>query len=220
MKGVILAGCPEATLVDVSHRIPAFDVTAAGFQLWAGTRDFPIGSVHLAVVDPGVGTHRRAIAFELAGRFYVGPDNGLFTFVLQGGRPHVPTTVVLERPAGASATFEGRDVFAPAAARLAAGARLRDLGQPGEAPVRRPDGPPRVVWVDGFGNLVSNVRPPVRGLRIAGVEVRAEARTYGEAPDGLFFYTGSLGFIEIAVRQDRADRLLAAGPGTPVTPLP
>ena len=219
MKGVLMAGCPDARLVDVSHQVPAFGIEAAAFVLWAGTRDFAAGSVHLAVVDPGVGTARRAVAFEVAGRYYVGPDNGIFSFVVSEARPHMPTAVTLQRPAGASATFEGRDVFAPAAARLAAGTRLRDLGEQAPAPARLPERGDRVLWVDGFGNVVTSLRPPVRGIRIGGVDIRSSARTYGEAPSGLFFYTGSLGFVEVGVNGDRAAVLLDAVPGTPVSAL-
>ncbi len=220
MKGVILSLCPEATLVDVSHSIPAFGIRAAGFVLWAGTRGFPPGSVHLAVVDPGVGTDRAPVALDLAGHFYVGPDNGLFSLLLDESRPHVPTVVELRRPPGASPTFEGRDVFAPAAAALAGGRRLADLGVPAGPLQRLPDRGPQVLWVDAFGNLVTSIKPPVRGLRIGAATITRQVRTYGEAPLGaLFFYTGSMGFVEVGVREGRADTLLAAGSGTPVTVL-
>src|SRR2546422_3197810 len=130
MKAVILAGCPTAMLVDVSHAVPPFDTVSGAFVLWAGVRHFGPGAVHLAVVDPGVGSARRAVAFSLDGSFYTGPDNGLFGLVVSeavasGAEPEV---VQLERPAEAAATFEGRDVFAPAAAALASGHPLPSLG--------------------------------------------------------------------------------------------
>ena len=111
-------------------------------------------------------------------------------------------------------------MFAPAAAALAAGARLSTLGEPVQDLVRRPDPAPRVLWVDAFGNLVTSLKPPVAGLKLGPVAVRRGARTYGEVPDGeIFFYTGSMGFVEIAVSGGRADALLAAGPGTAVLAL-
>jgi S-adenosylmethionine hydrolase len=210
MKGVLLERCPSVTVVDVTHEVPPFDVEAGAFLLWAGTRHFPAGSIHVAVVDPGVGGARRAIATAAAGVLFVGPDNGVFGEVLArsgGGR-----AVVLERPAGASPTFEGRDVFAPAAARLACGEPLDALG-PSAADLAGAGvgGNPRVAWIDRFGNLVTNVEPPVAGVRVNGREVRATARTYSEAPPGEpFLYIGSLGLVEVGVARGCADQLLGA----------
>src|SRR5262245_21876225 len=124
MKARLLAGCHGATLIDVSHSVPAFDVAAAAFVLWAGTRHFEPGTVHLAVVDPAGGRPRRAVGFGLRGSWYVGPDNGLFGLVLAEAEPARPTGVQLVRPPGASPTFEGRDLFAPVAASLAGGSQL------------------------------------------------------------------------------------------------
>ena len=223
MKARLLAGCPEASLVDVSHSVGAFDIHAGAFVLWAGTRDFPPGSVHLAVVDPGVGGPRRALALQVNGSWFVGPDNGVFGMVLDDALEAAATVVVLElrRPPGASATFEGRDVFAPAAAALAAGRPLASVGieVQGE-PARLPPRPSSVLWVDNFGNLVTSLRPPVQGVRVAGREVRAAGRTYAEAPAGQpFFYVGSMGLIEVGVREASAAALLGVGPGAPVEPL-
>jgi hypothetical protein len=221
MKGVVLTACPDAILVDVSHGVPAFDIRSAAFVLWAGTRDFPAGAVHLAVVDPGVGTARRAVAVRLGKSFYVAPDNGLLSFVLEAAKPDAPEVVELRRPEEASATFEGRDVFAPAAGAIAAGRALAALGQPVGGDLRRvATDDPVVLWVDAFGNLVTSLRPPVGGVRIGSATITRSARTYGEAGrDALFFYAGSMGLIEVAVSEGRADRLLAAGPGTPVVAL-
>lgn len=221
MKGVILAACRDAVLVDVSHSVPAFDVRSAAFVLWAGTRHFPAGAVHLAVVDPGVGTERRAIALAIRGSLFVGPDNGLFSFVAGEAGAAQPELVELPRPEGASATFEGRDVFAPAAGALAAGATLKEVGKPSAGGVRRAAvDAPVVLWVDAFGNLVTSLRPPINGLRIGSATITRSARTYADAERGaLFYYVGSMGYIEVGVREGRADVLLGAGPGTPVTPL-
>jgi S-adenosylmethionine hydrolase len=219
MKAAVLRACPEATLVDVAHSIPPFDLRAAAFVLWAGTRHFG-PAVHLAVVDPGVGTSRRPIAVQLGESYFVAPDNGLLTMVLAESRPLVPTAVELRRPKGASATFEGRDVFAPAAGSLAAGHRIREMGDEASGLVRLPERAPRVLWVDNFGNLVTSLRPPVRGVKVGPVAITRSVRTFGEARHGeLFFYTGSMELVEIGVREGRADRLLEAGPGTPVSAL-
>ena len=122
MKGVLLTGAPEATLVDISHEIPAQDVESARLTLARVWRRFPPGTVHLVVVDPGVGTERGALAVASDDRFLVGPDNGVLSpaLLIAGTR-----VVALETPPNASATFHGRDVFAPAAARLASGDRLQ-----------------------------------------------------------------------------------------------
>lgn len=220
IKARLLHGCPGTRLVDVSHSVPAFDVAGGGFVLWAGTRDFDPGAVHLAVVDPGVGSGRRAVALRAAGSLYVGPDNGLFEFVLRAAGGDW-AAVELDRPGKASATFEGRDVFAPAAARLACGEPLRALGSrlPAAGLVRAAPAP-AVLWVDRFGNLVTALAGPARPLRIGGREVRQLARTYAEATPGTaFVYLGSMDLLEVGVPSGRADVLLAAAAGTPVEAL-
>ena len=220
MKAAVLAACPEATLVDVSHSVPAFDIRSAAFVLWAGTRHFGPGAVHLAVVDPGVGTARRPLALRAGDSWYVGPDNGLFGRVLAETERGATEAVELARPEGASATFEGRDVFAPAAGALAAGRPPDELGRPVAPPPPPPETEPVVLWVDAFGNLITSLRPPVAGVRIGAATVERSARTFGEAEPGtLFFYTGSMGLVEVAMREERADALLGARPGTPVSAL-
>jgi S-adenosyl-L-methionine hydrolase (adenosine-forming) len=221
MKAAVLRACPAAQVLDVSHAIEPFAIDSAAFVLWAGTRHFGVRSVHLAVVDPGVGGDRRRLAIAVDGRFYVGPDNGIFTVVLDEASS-APQAVELDQPAGGSATFEGRDVFAPAAGRLAAGASLLEIGVPIEvsALVHAPESP-RVVWVDGFGNLVLSLRPPARPLRIGDEVVETVARTFVEAPPGRpFVYEGSMGRLEVAVPYGRADTALKAAAGTAVQELP
>src|SRR3982074_3033486 len=169
MKAMVLAGCPNAVLVDVSHEVPRFDVSAGAFMLFAGTRHFGADSVHMAVVDPGVGSPRRRLALRAGGRYYVGPDNGLFAIVIE--EVGLQEAVELApRPQGAP-TFEGRDVFAPAAGALAAGIPLESLGPPTDPPKTLDNGSPRVLWVDGFGNLVTNVKAPARRMRIHSNEL-------------------------------------------------
>ncbi|HYR49452.1 MAG TPA: SAM-dependent chlorinase/fluorinase [Candidatus Eisenbacteria bacterium] len=215
MKAMVLAGCPHAVLVDVSHEVPRFDVSAGSFMLFAGTRHFPGGSVHLAVVDPGVGSSRRRLIVQAGGRFYIGPDNGLFAIVID--EVGLQRTIELApRPHGAP-TFEGRDVFAPAAAALASGVPLESLGPPTDPPMVLPDTGPRVLWVDGFGNLVTNLKPPARRMRIHNHDITATATTYSEGrPNEPFVYVGSMGYLEVAVRETRADKLLGARPGMKV----
>jgi S-adenosyl-L-methionine hydrolase (adenosine-forming) len=215
MKAAVLRACPEARLIDISHSIPPFDVRTAGFVLWAGSQGFPPGTVHLGVVDPGVGSDRRALALSVGPWFFVGPDNGLFSRLVHRRRD--VTAVALRRPAAASATFEGRDVFAPAAGLLAKGTPLAELGHPVEDLVLLPDPGPSVIWVDNFGNLVTNLIPPVGRLRVGESVVEESARTYADAPAKVpFWYVGSLGLVEIGVREGRADEILNAGPGTPI----
>ena len=212
MKAVVLAGCPNATLVDVSHEVPRFDVSAGAFMLFAGTRHFGAGSVHLAVVDPGVGSSRRRLAIRAGGRFYVGPDNGLFGIVID--EVGMQQAVELAPTPGGAPTFEGRDVFAPAAAALASGVPLESLGHPTSAPTMLDDSGPRVLWTDGFGNLVTNLKPPVRPMRIHNHYITASATTYAEArPNEPFVYVGSMGYLEVGIREARADRVLGARPG-------
>jgi S-adenosylmethionine hydrolase len=222
MKAVLLAGCPAATLVDVSHAVPPFDLVSAAFVLWAGTRAFGAGAVHLAVVDPGVGGARRAVAFSLGGSFYVGPDNGLFGLVLSESGVAAGDLDVIElaRPSGASATFEGRDVFAPAAGALASGRPLAALGRPSAGPLTPlPLSGPAVLWADHFGNLVTSLKPPVAALRVGGALVDRLVRTFGDAPPATpFLYVGSMGFVEVGVREGSAAELLGARAGTPVEP--
>jgi S-adenosyl-L-methionine hydrolase (adenosine-forming) len=215
MKAMVLAGCPNAVLVDVSHEVPHFDISAGAFMLFAGTRHFGADSVHLAVVDPGVGSPRRRLAIRAGGRYYVGPDNGLFTIVIE--EVGLQEAVELApRPHGAP-TFEGRDVFAPAAAALASGIPLSSLGPPTDPPKTLDDTSPRVLWADGFGNLVTNLKPPVRRMRIHNHDITATATTYSDGrANEPFVYVGSMGYLEVAVREARADKLLGARPGMKV----
>jgi S-adenosylmethionine hydrolase len=216
MLGVVLQRAPAARVTVLSSSVPAFDVLSGAVVLWAGTRHWPPGAVHLAVVDPGVGTRRPAAAVRCAGSWYVGPDNGLFGLVASETPGGVEEVWRLSRPADASATFEGRDVFAPAAARLAAGSSPAEVGSrvaPAVAPL--PGSGPRVLWVDHFGNLLTDLRSRPRAVQLGGRVVDAHARTFAEAPEAApFLYPGSMGFWEIGVREGRADTLLGARAGT------
>ncbi|HEX6536915.1 MAG TPA: SAM-dependent chlorinase/fluorinase [Gemmatimonadaceae bacterium] len=224
MKGVLAAAAPAASLVDIAHDIPPQDIEGARLAVARYWRRFPPGTVHLVVVDPGVGSARAALAVESDGRALVGPDNGVLSpaLLLRGAR-----VVSLPTPAGASATFHGRDVFAPAAAMLATGAPIDSLGAPHESPVvrrtpearRLADGAVQgeVITVDRFGNLITNLVAPRGGIvEIAGRAIPIE-RAYADVPSGrLVALTGSTGLVEVGVRDGSAARALSAGRGVSV----
>jgi len=224
MKGVLLALAPHVQVVDAAHDLAPHDVELARLALARYWRRFPAGSVHLAVVDPGVGSARRALAVESDGRFLVGPDNGVLSPALL-----LPSAqaVALPVPAAAAPTFHGRDVFAPAAARLASGDPLHALGDACDDPVvrrtpearRTEDGAVQgeVIAVDRFGNLVTNVIARRAGrVEIGGVEVELR-RTYADVrPGALVALTGSSGLVEVAVRDGSAAVRLGAGRGSTV----
>jgi S-adenosylmethionine hydrolase len=225
LRAVLVSAAPAATLVDVTHEVPAGDVRAAMYLLGRTWRRFPPGTIHLAVVDPGVGTDRRALALSHGGHLFVGPDNGLFTPVLQDA-----TIVRLRVPHGAAPTFHGRDVFAPAAARLAGGKPLATLGAgvtdpvmlPIPAPGRTADGlAGQVVYVDCFGTLVTNL-PGVAARDashvVVGGEFRAPlGRTFSDVGMGeSVAFPGSGETIEVAVRGGSAAQRMGAGVGTEV----
>jgi S-adenosylmethionine hydrolase len=225
VKGALLGAAPGLTLVDVTHAVPPGDVPAGAYLLGRAWHRFPPGTIHLAVVDPGVGTERAALAMAAHGHYFVGPDNGLFTLVLRDAEVQI---VVLPTPQGASPTFHGRDVFAPAAATLAKGTPLGNLGPPfGGLPVRLAYREPhhegktvvgQVVYVDRFGTLVTNLTPELvpsyAVIEVEGLEVGPLRRTFGDvSTGGLVAYVGSAGQVEIAVRDGSAARWLGMGVG-------
>lgn len=222
MKGVVLCALPAATIVDVSHEVPRHDVLAGALLLEACAPRFPAPAVHVAVVDPGVGTARRPMCLvDAAGRRFVGPDNGLFTPFLAGGRAYlVADPKVLAGPV--SATFHGRDVFAPAAAWLAGGGAPEEIGPAIADPVelewplaerRGSEVRGRMLVADSFGNVLTSVRE--RDLRGEVAEVEAAGRparfvaTYGDGrPGELLALLGSSGRLEISVREGNAAQSL------------
>jgi S-adenosyl-L-methionine hydrolase (adenosine-forming) len=221
MKGAILRLNPAATIVDVTHGVRPFAVLQGAFLLDTAWRSFPVGTVHVVVVDPGVGTTRRAIAFRAGEQLLVGPDNGLFTFLTEP----ISDLVDLPVPPEASPTFHGRDVFGPAAARLAAGRPLSELGRGSSVmPIRLQDAwavkvgeawRAQVLHCDHFGNVISNL--PLRSLAritaVNGARVRT-VETYEEAQPGeLVALVGSSGRIEFALRQASAAERMHTGPG-------
>lgn len=225
VKAALLRAAPQATLVDLTHAVPPGDLRAAAYLLGRTWHRFPEGTVHLAVVDPGVGTPRAALAFGTAGHWFVGPDNGLFTPVLRDAAVEIVTLAV---PPTAAPTFHGRDLFAPAAAALASGTALQALGQPYLGiPHRLSYRDPHyegksvvgeVVYVDRFGTLVTNLTPEMvpdyAVIEIEGLDIGPLRRTFGDVPTGgLLAYLGSGGQVEIAVRDGSAARRLGMGVG-------
>ena len=226
VKGALLSRAPGIMVVDIAHDIPAGDVAAGRYVLGRVWRTFPRGTVHLAVVDPGVGSARRALAAEVGGHLFAAPDNGLLSDVFAAATPRCVTLAV---PTAASRTFHGRDIFAPAAARLASGAPLLDLGAAFNDPVRLP-GPllkvegdelvGEVIHVDRFGTLVTNLPrehvAPGGRVRFGEHELALQATFADVAPGEQVAFIGSGGTIEIAVRDGRADAVMRLSRGTEV----
>jgi hypothetical protein len=220
MKGVMLGIAPDAQLIDISHEISAYGIDEAAYTLAQAWQCFPEGTVHLVVVDPGVGSARRPIAAEFGGQFFVAPDNGALTMTLgHGARVHEITASRLFRQP-VSRTFHGRDIFSPVAAHLAIGMELAELG-PQVADWVRLDigaGEGRVLKVDHFGNLVTSFETETwlprlaRGfeMRVGNAVVSRVASSYADAGEGLFVIAGSAGFLEISARQASAAELAQA----------
>lgn len=225
VKAVLLSRAPNVTIVDISHEVHPGDIRAGQYLLGRAWKHFPDGTIHLAIVDPSVGTERRAIAAESSGHRFVAPDNGLLSFLQQGAR-----CVALPIPHVAAPTFHGRDVFAPAAASLATGASLESLGTIITDPYHSPLPTPRsdgltvvgeVIYVDRFGTLVSNIpgNAVQRGVRIQveGTDAGSLSRTFRDVARGaLVAFVGSGGTVEIAVRDGSAARMLGVGVGAEV----
>jgi S-adenosylmethionine hydrolase len=228
MKGVLAEAAPGVSLVDVAHDVAPHDVDAARLAVARYWRRFPPGTVHLVVVDPGVGSARAALAVASEGRFLVGPDNG----VLSPALLHPDAAAVrLPVPAGASPTFHGRDLFAPAAAALARGVAMESLGAPAEEPLvrrtpeptRRDDGTIRgiVITIDRFGNAVTNLMARRGGAVIVAGRTVPLGRTYADAASGApLALVGSSGLVEIAVRDGSAAVQLGLGRGSEVVLVP
>jgi S-adenosylmethionine hydrolase len=240
MKGVILGICPDAALVDLTHDIPPQDVLEGALQLAASYRFFPRDTIFLAVVDPGVGSARRAIAARAGEYHFVAPDNGLLAAVFAEAPPATVVELSEGRFARApiSRTFEGRDRLAPAAAWLARGVNLEDLGPVVEGyqrlamplPVLSGTGlDGEVLRVDGFGNLLTNISrhelERFAGDGVHGVTVLVAGRRAGplveayasvEPGEGCALI-GSDGHLEIAVNRGSAAARLGVGAGAPVS---
>ncbi len=236
MKGVMLGLHPAAQLVDISHEVEPQNIAAAAFLLETHFHYFPAGTIHLAVVDPGVGSERAALACSGEAHFFVAPDNGLLDFCLNFSDLQ---TVRLTRKEcwreTISSTFHGRDIFAPVAAHLACGEALRDLGEPFALQRKLPrleckisdnalHG--QVAYIDRFGNLISNIseqqlrefsqNAPVT-IWLAGQLIGGLSRNYADArPQVSLALIGSFGFLEISVNLGNAKSKFGAQRGTPI----
>lgn len=239
VKGVILDSNPQARLVDITHDIPPQDIEAAAFTLLAACQTFPAGTINIAVVDPGVGSSRRAILIQTRGQSFVGPDNGVFSYVCEGMDSevfHLTKTKYFREPV--SPTFNGRDVFAPVAAALSNGIKPNALGTKVSDYVRltplkleaseKGEIKGRIIHIDRFGNCVTNITqneltPKMieRGakLRVNNKTVKS-FRTYFAEETGsgekVFGIWGSAGFLEIAATNDSAAKILSVQRGDSV----
>jgi S-adenosylmethionine hydrolase len=240
MKGAILKVNARCLVTDITHQISPQNILQAAYVLQNSYRFYPPGTVHLAVVDPGVGMERRAVALETEGHFFVGPDNGVFSGLL-AGKGKAEAYEIVDRKYGlrpVSPTFHGRDIFAPAAGHLSLGLPPGKLGPRAENLVRRDFPQPqetkkklgaRILWADSFGNLLINVPRKGFGRALAtrpfqikgkGWKIERLSRTYGEGKPGqpmaLF---GSGGWLEISVNQGNALETLGLKPGEAISIL-
>jgi S-adenosyl-L-methionine hydrolase (adenosine-forming) len=225
VKGAILSVNPEALIVDITHEIPPQDVETGAFTLMAAYRTFPPGTIHVAVVDPGVGSSRRPIIVSANDQFFVGPDNGLFTFIYEREPSHQAFHVTAEkyfRPK-VSTTFHGRDIFAPVAGALSNGVKPNKLGSVIDDAVRlNYSRQPEIIHIDHFGNCVTNIsreafEGKIASLKINGKTIRSFRNFYGEESGrDIFAIWGSAGFLEISVNGGSAAKRLQAKRGDEV----
>jgi S-adenosylmethionine hydrolase len=247
MKGSILSMAPGVTIVDISHQVPPQDVRFGAFTLMTATDTFPSGSVHVGVVDPGVGGARRAVAIRIDGSYFVGPDNGLLSWVVAGRLGGITVSEALElgpdatavsldvasywRPS-VSSTFHGRDIFGPVAAHLSRGETLDRLGKPITTIAALPFPIPverngalvgEILVVDHFGNCITNMRGNALtgrpAFEIAGRTIASSSANY-ESSEELVALIGSSGFLEIAVPNGSAAGRLGVAPGATVVARP
>ncbi len=231
VKGVLLSEADAVTIVDIAHAIPPQNVVAAMIALQTSVPYFPPGTVHLAVIDPGVGSSRRGLAVQSAGQYFVGPDNGIFTPWLDDA----DIIVELNMDTGndrISFTFHGRDIFAPAAAALANETAITELGNIIDDPVYLPIKKPleandeirgEIIYIDNFGNCYTNIRSDdIDGVRVseitvAGKEINWLALYFAEAaPGDALALVNSSGYLEIAINRGSAAHELEIAVGEPV----
>jgi hypothetical protein len=231
MKGVILGICPNAQLVDIAHQVSRYAIAEGAFLLGQVYPYFPPGTVHLAVIDPGVGSPRRPIVVEAAGQYFVGPDNGVFGMVFASEQHRV--RLIQNRQyilRLLSHTFHGRDLFAPVAAHLATGVEPAQIGESIDNYIRRSFESPRktgdgrwtgeILKVDHFGNAITNFRtadfPAFRTMTLGNAEVRRQVHSYAEAEPGeLVAIDGSSGYLEVSLNQGSAAEKIGCSGGDP-----
>ncbi len=240
LKGVIARINPRVRIVDITHRVPSFDVTAANFILFSCYKYFPSGTIFLAVIDPGVGSSRRILLVKTKKYFFIAPDNGLLSMVLEEEKVKKIREVANKKYflEFSSRTFEGRDKMAPVAAWLSKGIQSREFGPEissfeklkiEKAQIKGNEVIGRVLYIDKFGNLITNMNAEMLDLlsqktskkkfflKIKGRDIFSFVNSYSEAKKGkLIFLVGSTGMIEIASREDNASQKLKAKVGEEV----
>ena len=245
MKGVILSRCPGARLIDISHEIAAFSLYSGAYTIAQAAPFYPPGTIHVVVIDPGVGTARRPVLVAALGQFFIAPDNGVLSLILAqdknfGAWEITNRKLWLDPP---SSTFHGRDVFAPVAAALARGlSSLDEVGPPTQTLQLLPDLEPqqlptgvwpgkvlsqgRVLSIDHFGNVITNfpvaqfasLRSQPFLLTLGRGQITQWHETFGAAPSGeCFAYFGSSGYVEAGINQGNAARFLQVNPGDTTT---
>jgi len=237
MKAVMLSTAPGVTMIDISHEIPPQDIMAGAWVVKNSALLFPPRSVHLVVVDPGVGTPRKPIAIQIEDQFFVGPDNGIFSLIADQHEHHAVelTDPQFWRPAPSN-TFHGRDIFAPVAAHLANGTDINKLGEPLKGletyrwavPISDKDGVQGwIIHIDHFGNLVTNI--PTEMIYEAGRDAQIKiyvgntildkiVDTFGEVTEGEpAAYIGSAGMLEIAINKGNAHKMLGVEKGAQIS---
>jgi S-adenosylmethionine hydrolase len=229
MKGVILGICPAAQIVDISHGVTPFEIAEAAYLIAQAWRYFPKKTVHVVVVDPGVGTARRPILVEAGGQYFLGPDNGVLSMVYL----HEKCKKYFRHPV--SQTFHGRDIFAPVGAHLAAGVPAARIGKPMQDYLKPEFEKPhrtgkrtwigRILKIDRFGNIVTNIHVSEFGdlatrhfaLALGPQEVTVLARNYAECAAGeLFLILGSSGYYEVSLREGSAAQQVKCEPGAAI----
>ena len=221
MKAVLAREAPGIPVVDLADDLPACDPEPAAYLLAAFAPAFPPGAVFVCVVDPGVGSERAPVALSAAGRWYVGPDNGLLAIVARRA-DDARWFAITWRPSALSASFHGRDLFAPVAARVARGEEVpgTPLDGTGAVGVDWPDDRAAIVYIDPYGNAMTGIRAAQLdedAVVVVGGRRLGRLRTFSDAaPGAAFWYENANGLAEVAVNQGRADRVLGLGVGTPV----
>ncbi len=236
IKGVIATIAPATAVIDITHEVPPYAIHQGAFLLEQSWRYFPKGTIHIAIVDPGVGSDRRPILIEAEGHYFLGPDNGLFSFILATDKPKARH---LNQPGywlpGPSTTFHGRDIFAPVAAHLATGTKPAKLGEIIKDPMRSPALAPTrhsrrchvgaVLHVDRFGNLITNfptsqfdtLRNRPFTMTVGMNQIELYASTYANCPPGeLCVIPGSSGFWEVSIANESAAKQTGLIPGSPL----
>lgn len=233
MKGVILGINPEATIVDICHSIEPQNIAQAAFTIGTACDYFPNGTIHMVIVDPGVGSQRRAIAMKTRRAFFVAPDNGVLSYIISDS-PEKPEAVDLSNPKfwhhPVSSTFHGRDIFAPAAAHLSLGVPLEEFGDavtslstfplPHPQPGAKGELTGHILHIDRFGNLITDVKKEDiphgnLSLEVAGQQIEGLSTSYAGG-DKLLALLGSSGHLEIALKNGSAAGSLDARIGDEV----